>query len=183
MFELTLKLTLRRIPATSRLTDPQLQEIAEVMRFVALRPGEHLFHQGDAGGAMFLLVSGQTQVEQHDGRGGPAVGIGQVRAGEFVGEMGLFDDAPRSAAVVAVSACELGRLDAAALTVLERSCPAAASALIAAVGDNLTQRIHSVNETLEWMLAAAPAATVAQPVVLPPRPKGLSGLWARLAGH
>lgn len=182
MYELRLQLALRRIPATSRLGDRQLQEIGRVIHPVSLRPGQYLFRQGDAGGAMFLLVSGALQVELHDGLGGPGVAIGTVTAGEFVGEMGLFDDAPRSAAVVALTACELGELDAAALTELERDCPAAASALIAAVGHNLTQRIHSVNETLEWMLAPAPAAVVA-PVVLPARHGGISGLWARLTGN
>ena len=68
-------------------------------------PGEVVFNEGDVGDAMYLVRSGQAAVV----RGGfdvPVV-LGYRGAGEFVGEMALIENLPRSASVVALQELHL----------------------------------------------------------------------------
>ncbi|MCB9337979.1 MAG: patatin-like phospholipase family protein [Lewinellaceae bacterium] len=63
--------------------------------------GHHLFHQGDQGDSLFILISGRLQVVVRLPDGNSKV-IGEIARGETVGEMAIFTGEPRSAGVVAV---------------------------------------------------------------------------------
>ncbi|MBL8604761.1 MAG: Stp1/IreP family PP2C-type Ser/Thr phosphatase [Myxococcales bacterium] len=58
-------------------------------------PGEAIVREGDAGDAMFVIVSGTCAVKKGD------VEIARLKAGEHFGEMSLVESVPRSASVVA----------------------------------------------------------------------------------
>ena len=62
--------------------------------------GETLFYQGDPGGSAFLIVSGRVSIERTaDSSRGDAetVQIAVRGPDEFIGELSLFDEAPRNA--------------------------------------------------------------------------------------
>ena len=79
-------------------------EIAAVEHGCTCDRGDELFAEGDPPDAAYLLVSGRLDVVQ----GGDHVG--EVARGEIVGEIGLIERAPRSAAVVARSREHAGPL-------------------------------------------------------------------------
>ena len=71
------------------------------MTEIAFARGEVLFKEGESGDFVCLMLSGEAEVIKE--LGAQRVILGQIKAGEFVGEMGVLEGQPRSATVRAVS--------------------------------------------------------------------------------
>jgi len=97
---------LSRVPLFAGLAPDRLDALASACQRRALAKGEVLFLEGDPGGALFVIVSGNLRVERIGANGGVQV-LGIRRAGEVIGEMSLVDQSPRSAQVVGQSAAKL----------------------------------------------------------------------------
>ena len=65
------------------------------------KKGEIIFRQGDPGESMYDIFSGTVGVYAAYGTPDEKL-LTELKAGEFFGEMGLLDKAPRSATVVAL---------------------------------------------------------------------------------
>jgi len=61
---------------------------------------------GDPTDSLYIVLSGRLKVMMSDADGKEVI-LTILGPGEFFGEMGLIDDAPRSASVVAIESCEL----------------------------------------------------------------------------
>jgi CRP/FNR family cyclic AMP-dependent transcriptional regulator len=71
------------------------------MRKLTFRTRDRIFSQGDRSDGAFLVLAGSVDISaEEDGRSYPLAEIGP---GSMFGEMGLLDDAPRSATAVAVT--------------------------------------------------------------------------------
>ncbi len=66
---------------------------------VAVAAGETIFLEGDLGTEMFIILDGQVRIEKRL-RGGTHV-LSTLDKGDFFGEMGVLESAPRSADAVA----------------------------------------------------------------------------------
>ena len=86
---------------------------AEVRQY---RPGEILFKEGDAGDALYLVRKGSITISREIN--GRDVVLAYVPAGQYVGEMALVSDLPRSATARAAVAAEAIRLDGGAFKAL-----------------------------------------------------------------
>lgn len=86
---------LRAIPMFSYLTKKQLDEVARHSDELQIEAGHVLAKEGSIGHELFILVSGSATVS----RNGQV--LAKLRRGDFVGEMSLLDNKPRSATVVA----------------------------------------------------------------------------------
>lgn len=62
--------------------------------------GETIIHQGDPGDCMYVIQAGEVEVVQH--HGDTEVHLGGMTAGDFFGEMALFQKVSRTASVRAV---------------------------------------------------------------------------------
>jgi NADH dehydrogenase len=60
-------------------------------------PGEEVFHQGDLGDRLYILLSGQAEVVHEDE--GRLIGLARLGPGEYFGEMALLNQATRNATV------------------------------------------------------------------------------------
>jgi predicted acylesterase/phospholipase RssA/CRP-like cAMP-binding protein len=87
--------------------DAAVSQLVERIEFTRLEAGEQLFAQGDDSDAAYVVVSGRLRVDRE---GPQARLLGEVGRGDVVGEMGLLDNAPRSASVRAVRDSTLARL-------------------------------------------------------------------------
>jgi len=76
---------------------------------IELPAGGVLFREGDPPTTGFLLESGEIEIAIRI-RGQPIV-LSRLRAGDIIGEMGVFDGAPRSATATALSDCVLLPID------------------------------------------------------------------------
>lgn len=88
-----------------------LDAVCERLRWLDLAGGEALIRQGEAGDALFMLVSGRLRAYIDEPDGGPRRMVREIARGEVVGEMSLFTGAPRSATVVALRDSVLVALD------------------------------------------------------------------------
>jgi NTE family protein len=87
-----------------------LRDLQAELQWMQLSPGEALFHLGDPGESMYLVVSGRLRVAIPLPDGGERL-LGEVAPGETVGELALLTGEPRSATAVAIRETNLVRLD------------------------------------------------------------------------
>lgn len=93
-----------------------LQELGNTVEWISLEAGETLFRQNEAGDAAYLIVTGGVRIAiADDANGGDRV-IGEIPAGELVGEQAILLDTPRSATVYAGRDTDLARLPRAAFS-------------------------------------------------------------------
>ncbi len=87
---------LRDVDIFSQLTDEERRSIAAVLTPHEYEAGDALFYQGEPGTEMFILKEGSIAIEM-DTDAGETIEIATLEAGDFLGEMSIFEDAPRSA--------------------------------------------------------------------------------------
>ena len=79
--------------------------------FVEFAAGTVVFREGDAGGDMFIVESGQVDIVRKARGEEPIATLG---AGDFFGEMAMLEDQPRFASAVARSEVRALRIERAA---------------------------------------------------------------------
>jgi CRP/FNR family cyclic AMP-dependent transcriptional regulator len=108
-----------------------------------LRPGETLFHAGDAGDGCYRLRMGLLRVMIESPEGDELV-VAFLSPGAMVGELAVIDGLPRSATVVAVKACELSFIPRGAFEECMRAQPELYRCLV----ESLAARLRETNDAL-----------------------------------
>ncbi len=85
----------------SGLMEDEIAAVLSGMETRSIPKGTVLFREGDPGTEMFLILSGTIAVSVKTKDGGE-VAIAELSTGEFLGEMSIIEDAPRSATATAV---------------------------------------------------------------------------------
>jgi putative nucleotidyltransferase with HDIG domain len=96
---------LRRVPFFASLSETALMELAAHCPIREIAAMEILFHEGDSGDSLYIVLDGEIQIT-HQLAAKP-VTLGAIAAGDFFGEMVLFDHATRSATARAVCPTQL----------------------------------------------------------------------------
>lgn len=97
---------LRSMPIFEALSVERLVPIARVAVFRKVPRGSAVLHAGDRTDFVYFILSGILKVLVSDEEGREVI-LSNLGPGEFFGEMGVLDDNPRSATVVANTPCEL----------------------------------------------------------------------------
>jgi CRP/FNR family transcriptional regulator, cyclic AMP receptor protein len=98
-----------RVPLLSRLSRRQRARLARLATCRAYRPGDVIVRQGDTSITLYLVLTGLVAVER-ESETGARVRLAQLGPAGFFGEMGLIDDEPRAASVVALEPTECALL-------------------------------------------------------------------------
>ena len=93
-----------------QLSERELDALAGELEWLCIPGGWELFHEGDPGDSLFVVVAGRMGVFTADADGRQSL-INQIGAGETVGEMALVSGDARSATIVALRDTELLRLE------------------------------------------------------------------------
>ena len=100
---------LASIPMFQHLGDRQRARLAQHFCRRAYPAGAVIVRQGDTSMSFYVVLSGRVRVVRHSaGDGG--VDIVDEGPGSFFGEMGVIDDLPRAATVMALESTECGLL-------------------------------------------------------------------------
>jgi CRP/FNR family transcriptional regulator, cyclic AMP receptor protein len=91
---------LASVPLLAGLDARIRRRLAETGKRRTYGADEEIVREGSTGTALYIVLSGTARIE----RGGEA--LGEVRAGDFFGELALIEEHPRSATVVAASEVE-----------------------------------------------------------------------------
>jgi CRP/FNR family cyclic AMP-dependent transcriptional regulator len=97
--------SLATIPFFSGLEPAALDRVAAGMRSRRFRRGEVIFHLGDPGDALFILLTGDVKISLPSDTGDEAI-LATLGPGAVFGELALLDGAPRSATATAMSPTE-----------------------------------------------------------------------------
>ena len=106
-----------RVPLFAAMDESEIAEITKLLYTRNYLPGIPIVRAGGTGDAMYLIASGEAEVEL--GRGKRVV----LKEGDFFGEMALFERRRHKHDVVAKTKCRIYVLDAEALSRLGRSHP------------------------------------------------------------
>ena len=99
-------LLLRNVPLFSVLPEHQLALLTGVVSRKSFPRSTVIINAGDVTESLYVVISGRMKVMMSDDEGREVI-FAILGPGEYFGEMGLVDDSPRSATVVALEACEL----------------------------------------------------------------------------
>ena len=126
-------------PLFAGLPKEALESLVAHLTLVSLDVGVALFHEGDPGDSLYVIVDGEVAVQAE---GPPLVEMARLGPGAFLGEVALMTDQPRSATVTAIQPSELLRIDRHTL-----------SRVLADHGDVLRAVLRFVRERLvdRWM--------------------------------
>lgn len=110
----------------------------------SFKRGEVVFHKGDPGEAMFMILEGQVKIVLPS-EGGEEALLGVLDRGDFFGELSLIDGRSRSATIVATELTETLVLHRDSLLRLVRTSPEVAIDLLR----TLSQRLRETDEFIE----------------------------------
>lgn len=112
-----------------------LSHFAYMEEMLHFEQGATLVHQGAVEHHAFVIESGSVKIAMQDGDQEQILGIAGI--GDVVGEMALFEDAPRSANVIAIEATMARRMTREHLGDAMQSDPEACMPFLRAILDRL----------------------------------------------
>jgi CRP/FNR family cyclic AMP-dependent transcriptional regulator len=133
-------LLLRNVPLFASFSDEQCAVLAQLVQRRSYPRGATVIEAGEPTHSLHIIISGRAQVVMSDKKGNQVI-LAILKPGEYFGEMGLLDDRPRSASVVARESCEvltLGRQDFA-------RCLKEHSELVVTVTRGLVKRLRNAD--------------------------------------
>lgn len=96
---------LRRLPIFAPLSAPAIERIMADLIRLEVPAGHVLIREGDEGDRFYVIVEGRADVTR------AGIQVAERRAGEYVGEIALLRDLPRTATVTAVTPLKLLALE------------------------------------------------------------------------
>jgi len=147
---------LRRVKILGEMTDQEIGRFAQFMEIENASQFHTVVKQGERGDAMFCILEGEVRVRQMIS--GKETVLATLRAGEFFGDISLFDHGPRSADVVANLHSTLLKISVENFKRLTKEAPELATPFLVAVCKTLVARIRADNKRLRDSLNFSRAA-------------------------
>jgi CRP-like cAMP-binding protein/HEAT repeat protein len=135
---------LKQVPFFESMTIEQLRILASVSAEHTFDEDEVIFGEGDAGDALYIVVSGRVGIERTGRRKGAVVRLATLSNRQYFGEMSIFDEEPRSASAIALEPTLLLGLHRAPLLALARENPDLTLELLRV----LSRRLREANQQI-----------------------------------
>jgi CRP-like cAMP-binding protein len=140
---------LRRIKILADLNDAQLSHLSDFMEFQRVAQWATVVRLGEPGDAMYLILEGELRARVM--AGDRETIIATFGAGDFFGDIALFDHGPRSADVLANVDSTLLKISSISFERLAKEAPALATPFLQATSRTLASRIRANNKRLGLM--------------------------------
>lgn len=142
--------------------------IVDEIRWLTLGPGDQLFAQGDEADAAYLVLAGRMRVTATDPEG-RSILYPEIVRGEIVGEMGILEDAPRSAGVEAIRETTLAMISRQAFERTTSAHPGLMIKVFRTVMDRVLHRHEPDSRArVVGVVSTLPANAIPATVVLEP---------------
>src|SRR5918997_2052491 len=132
---------LRRVPLFAGLSEEDLERLYQMAETVSVPAGQLVLQEGDPGDALYVILDGELEITKR--QGGQDILLAVSRAGEFLGEMSLLEQRPRSASVRTLQESRLLVISQAAFQTLLSCSPSAPLRIL----HTLTSRLRN-NESV-----------------------------------
>jgi ATP:ADP antiporter, AAA family len=142
-------LILKQVDVFQQTPDDVLADVAALLEEIEVAVGETIFHKGDLGDSLYIIITGKLRVDDADHL------LNYLDENDVFGEMALLDAEPRVASVRAVEPTHLLRLDHGPFYELIADRPEVAIGLIRVLTGRLRARVRDVTE-LNTKMAALP---------------------------
>ena len=129
---------LREISLFEDLAIDDLKILASRLVTSSYRAGQVIFNQGEPGNEMYIVADGQVNIYL-PGEASRRVSLQDLGRGEYFGELGLFDDKPRSASALATTDAVLLGLTRPMLATYLETRPQAAMPILRTMADRLRE--------------------------------------------
>ena len=136
---------LRRVPLFSGIEPSKLKLLAYTSDVVTYHPGQVLFRMGDAGDAAYVIIQGAAEVSVATDAGD--IPVAQLKDGDFLGEIAILCDTPRTATVTARSELKTLRIRKEPFFELLRQFPEMAIEMTRLLAERLTRTTAELVET------------------------------------
>lgn len=138
-----MKASLRQAPLLKELDDEAFEALTSTMGEITLDRGSILFHEGDSGDQLYVVVDGKIKLGRHGSTGRENL-LAILGPGQMFGELSLFDPGPRSTTATAVTKCTLRVLEHSELTPWLSGRPEVAKGLLG----QLAARLRRANDVV-----------------------------------
>ena len=122
---------IKNVPLFSHCSRRELSAIAAEADELTLPDGKELTRQGERGREFMVIVDGSAQVTKNGRK------INELRAGDFLGEIALLSDVPRTATVTTTSETTVLVLTDRAFKRVADKIPSVHRSLLAALSERL----------------------------------------------
>ncbi len=135
---------LRNVVLFRGMPPPMLLELADKLRHIHYRAQTDIFHEGDEGATLYIVIKGAVKIfiPVIDGR---EVVLAVHRKYDLLGEMSLLDGHPRSASATTIEDTEAVSLSREDFLSVLRKYPEAQRAII----DVLVARLRATNQSIQ----------------------------------
>lgn len=131
------------VDCVSKIISPKKMDTQPQYQLKQLEPGDILFMEGEKTELTYIVKKGNLRAYCTSPEG-DKITLGEIIAGEFVGEMGHFNHEPRSATVQAITDVELIAIPNGSVDSVIFTRPSWAKALV----KTLSQRLKKANKAL-----------------------------------
>ncbi len=120
-----------RVPLFAHCSKKELRMIANLADQIEWPEGKTMIKEGRLGSEFFILIEGTASVSQDGGK------LRDLAAGEWVGEIALISDVPRTATVVTTSPIRALVMTRGGFSQLMKDSPSIAVKVLAGLGERV----------------------------------------------
>jgi CRP/FNR family transcriptional regulator, cyclic AMP receptor protein len=143
---------LKTVAFFDELSDRQLKTVSGILFDRKYETDELIFEEGQPGAALFLILDGKVAVEMR--RENHTTILAILERGEFLGEMALLDEAPRSANARSLEPTHTLALYRNDLSQLIQRDPQTACQIYRALAHIVGDRLRSTNQLMQMEISA-----------------------------
>ncbi|MDD3806442.1 MAG: cyclic nucleotide-binding domain-containing protein [Candidatus Marinimicrobia bacterium] len=141
---------LRNVHIFKNLTNKEIKKILSLVYTRKYKKGDYIFKQGHPGNGMYIILNGTIQIiqEKREENIHQEELLATLHSGDFLGELSLLDEAPRSASALCLEQTEaLGFFRGDLMDLLNRD-PLLGSKIVLNVARVLAERLRITNQQL-----------------------------------
>jgi CRP-like cAMP-binding protein len=128
---------LKKVPLFAGCSKSELTQLAKTADELDVREGTVLTREGKSGREFFVLISGTAKVTKNGRK------VADLGSGDWLGEIALLTDSPRTATVTATSAIDLLVITDRGFRTVVETMPSIALKVLSSVGERLSRDARS----------------------------------------